>query len=353
VSAALATARLVQPAERFTRHRRLRTRRVVLVGVVLVALVTVAFALTMSVGSAGVPPLDVLRSLLHPGVEPGTDFIVRELRLPRALTSLLVGIALGVSGTLFQRLLANPLASPDVLGVASGASAAAVAGLVLANLGGLALAGAALGGALATSALIYVLAWRGGISGYRFVLVGIGVGALMTSITSYLISKAEVKDARAALAWLVGSSGMAGTTQVQVLAAAVLVLVPTALMLGRRLTILELGDDTARALGLGVEQHRRALMLVAVVLVALATAAAGPIAFVALMAGPLAARLVAGAGSGIVASALVGAMLMLLADLVGQHLLPVSLSTGVVTGLIGAPYLVWLLIATNRSGAGG
>lgn len=175
----------------------------------------------------------------------------------------------------------------------------------------------------------------------------------MESVTSYLLSKAEVKDARAAVAWLVGSSGMAGSTQIRVLGLAVLILLPTAALLGRRLTVLELGDDTARVLGLDVEAHRRLLMLVAVVLVALATAAAGPIAFVSLMAGPLAARLLGGAGSGVVASACVGALIMLVADLVAQHALPTPLSTGVVTGLIGAPYLVWLLIATNRSGAGG
>ncbi|MDM7832640.1 FecCD family ABC transporter permease [Cellulomonas edaphi] len=340
-------------AQQVAQHRRRRARRVLVVGVVLAVAVVAVFVLTMSVGSSGVAPLDVLRSVVAPGSDPRTDFIVRELRLPRALTSLLVGLALGISGTVFQRLLANPLASPDVLGIASGASAAAVAGLVLGNLGGLALSGAALAGALATSALVYLLAWRQGISGYRFILVGIGIGALMGSVTSYLLSKAEVADARAAFAWLVGSSGMAGTAQIQVLAAAVVVLGPLSGLLGRRLTVLELGDDTARGLGLHVERDRRLLMLVSVVLVALATAAAGPIAFVALMAGPLAARLVAGAGSGIVASACVGALIVLVADLLGQHLLPVTLSTGVVTGLIGAPYLVWLLIATNRSGAGG
>ncbi|ROS28030.1 iron chelate uptake ABC transporter family permease subunit [Cellulomonas sp. PhB150] len=344
---------LLEPAVAFAHHRRARARRALLVTAGLAVAVVAAFVVTMSVGSSGVPPLDVLRSVLHLGSDPGTDFIVRELRLPRATASLLVGLALGVAGTVFQRMLANPLASPDILGIASGAGTAAVAGLVLGNLGGLALSGAALAGALATSAVIYGLAWRGGLSGYRFILVGIGVGALMESVTSYLISRAEVKDARAAVAWLVGSSGLAGPTQIAVLGVAVVVLLPTAALLGRRLTVLELGDDTARGLGLDVETCRRLLMLVAVVLVALATAAAGPVAFVALMAGPLATRLLAGAGSGVVASACVGALIMLVADLLAQHALHTPLSTGVVTGLIGAPYLVWLLIATNRSGAGG
>jgi len=337
----------------FASHRRRRSRRVLVVCLALMAAVLGAFAVTLVAGAGGVTLPAALRSLVGASGDPGTDFIVRELRLPRATTSLLVGIALGVSGTIFQRLLANPLASPDVLGVASGAGAAAVAGLILANLSGASLAVVALCGALLTAAANYVLAWRGALSGYRFILVGIGIGAFMSSVTSYLVSRAEVKDARAATAWLVGSSGLAGPAQVRVLGVTVLVLVPAAALLGRRLSVLELGDDAAEGLGVRVETERRALMLVAVALVAVATAAAGPIAFVSLMAGPLAVRLLSGAGSGIAASAGVGALLVLLADLVGQHLLPTALATGVVTGLVGAPYLVWLLVVTNRNGAGG
>ncbi len=341
------------PTAGYAGYRRSRSRRALCVGAALTAVVLALFLLTMSTGSSGLAPLDVIRSLLNRGASPSTDFIVWGLRLPPALTSLLVGLALGISGTVFQRLLRNPLASPDLLGVSSGASAAAVAGFVVWDLAGPVVSALALAGALATSAAIYGLAWRRGLSGYRFILVGIGIAALMESVTSYLISKAEVADARAAMRWLVGSSGLAGAPQLWALGAALLVALPVTVLLGRRLLVLELGDDAARELGLGVERDRRALMAIAIVLVALATAAAGPIAFVALMAGPIAGRLLRSAGSGIVGAALVGAVLMLAADVVGQHLLPVSLSTGVVTGLVGAPYLIWLMISTNRSGAGG
>lgn len=347
------TTTLTRPtsAATVTRVRRARTATLTTLG-----LAVVAFALvvgTLTVGSGGTAPLDALRSALHVPGDPSTDFIVQELRLPRALTSLLVGLALGVAGTVFQRLLGNPLASPDILGVSAGAGTAAVAGLVLWDVSGGALALAALVGALVTSTLVYVLAWRGGLSGYRFILVGVGVAAFMTSITSYLVSKAEIADARAAMLWLTGSSGLAGPTQIAVLAGAVGVGLPLAHLLGRRLVVLELGDDAAAGLGVRVERDRRLLLGLSILLVALATAAAGPIAFVALMAGPIALRLLRGAGVGIVAAALVGALIMLLADLIGQHLLPITLPTGVVTGLVGAPYIVWLLISANRNGAGG
>ncbi len=340
-------------APAFAAYRRQRASRAVLVSLVLAAVALALFVTTLCVGSGGVPPLDAIRSALHLGADPSTDFIVRELRLPRATTSLLVGLALGVSGAVFQRLLGNPLASPDILGVSSGAGTAAVAGLVLWNLAGVGVAGLALAGALATALAIYALAWRSGLSGYRFILVGIGVAAFLTSVTSYLVSKAEITDARAAMLWLTGSSGLAGPAQLWALGVGLVVTLPIAHALGRRLVVLELGDDAAAGLGVGVERDRRALMLVAVVLVALATAAAGPIAFVALMAGPIARRLLRGAGTGLAGAAAVGAILMLAADLVGQHALPATLPTGVVTGLVGAPYLVWLLISANRSGAGG
>jgi len=201
--------------------------------------------------------------------------------------------------------------------------------------------------------LVYLLAWRDGISGYRFILIGIGVSELMLSIVGYIVAKAEINEAREAMTWLVGSVGQAGTGELRALLVAVAVLVPVALLLDRSLRTLELGDDTARALGARVETARLALLGVAIVLVAFATAAAGPIMFVALMAGPIAVRLLGPASGGILAAGLVGAVIVLSADLAAEHALPVSLPTGVLTGVIGAPYLIWLLVTTNREGRGG
>ena len=333
--------------------RATRRRRGVLVTSTLGAIAFALFVATMMVGSYVVAPWDVVASAFHLREDPAVDFIVRDLRLPTAETALLVGLALGIAGVVFQTLLANPLASPDFVGVSSGASLFAVSAIVLFNVGSAGISLAALGGALVSAALIYVLAWRDGISGYRFVLIGIGVSELMFSIAGWILTRATLFDAREAMTWLVGSVGMAGPGQLRALLVAVAIALPAALLLARPLGALELGDDAARALGTRVEACRLALIGVSLVLIAFATAAAGPILFVALIAGPIARRLLGSAPGALLASAFVGAIIVLAADLVAVHVLPIALPTGVVTGAIGAPYLVWLLVTANREGRGG
>lgn len=335
-------------ASRALRHQRGR-RVTISLGVVVFAL----FVLTMMVGSYFVSAPDVVKSVFHLTDNPGPDFIVRELRLPRALAAVCVGLALGVSGTIFQQMLGNPLASPDFIGISSGASVAAVAGIVLFHLGGFQVSLVALAGALGSAALIYLVAWRDGISGYRLILVGIGVSEFMLSIVTYLVARADLYDAREAMHWLTGSIGQSGNRELIALVIALIVLLPAALLLNRPLQALELGDDAARALGSRVERSRIGLIAVSIALVAFATAVAGPIAFVALIAGPIARRILGPASGGILASAFVGAIIVLAADLVSQHLLPEALPTGVVTGAVGAPYLIWLLATVNREGRGG
>lgn len=345
MSAATPT-RLVRSPRR-SRHRRATA--------VTAALAVVAFALlvvTMMVGSYAVSASDVLASVLRLRDDPTVDFVVRDLRLPTATAALAVGIALGVAGTLFQKLLGNPLASPDFVGVSSGASLFAVSSIVLLEASSAMISGSALAGAVVSAALIYVLAWRDGVSGYRFVLIGIGVSQLMVSIIGYIIARADLYEAREAMTWLVGTVGQAGAGELRTLLVALVVLVPVALLLDRPLRALELGDDTATALGTRVEVTRLALIALSIVLIGFATAVAGPILFVALIAGPVAQRLT-GPGGTVLAAGLVGAVIVLSADLVAQHLLPTSLPTGVVTGIIGAPYLIWLLVTVNQEGRGG
>jgi iron complex transport system permease protein len=274
--------------------------------------------------------------------DPAVDFIVRGLRLPVAATGIAAGLALGMSGAIFQKLLANPLASPDFVGVSSGASFAAVTAIVFFNASSAVISGSALVGAIVSAALVYVLALRNGLSGYRFILVGIGISEFFLSLVGYVLARAELFQARAAMTWLVGSLGQAGSGELWALVAALVVLLPAALLLERPLRSLELGDDAARALGTRVEVHRLALITVAVVLVAFATAAVGPIVFVALIAGPVARRLLGPAGGHVFAAGLVGASLF-----------GTPLPTGLVTGAVGAPYLVWLLVTANREGRGG
>ncbi|RYY49787.1 MAG: iron ABC transporter permease [Actinomycetales bacterium] len=306
----------------------------------------------MMIGTFRLTAWEVVGSVFRLTDDPSVDFIVLDLRLPTAATAVGVGLALGVAGLVFQRLLANPLASPDFVGISGGASLFAVSTILFSTWGAVATSGMALLGAVLAAVAVYLLAWRDGITGYRFILIGIGLSELFVALTGYVIAKAELSDAREAMTWLVGSVGSAGPFELRALLIGVAVLLPVVLVLSRRLGALELGDDAASALGVSVERSRLVLLALSVVLVALATAAAGPVAFVALISGPIAIRLVGNAAS-LPAAAFVGAVIVLLADLVAQHALPVALPTGVITGAVGAPYLIWLLATVNREGRGG
>jgi iron complex transport system permease protein len=317
------------------------------------ALAAVLFVATLMIGKADVSVGEVVTSLLGLSDDGGIDFIVRDLRLPTAATALAVGAALGLSGIIFQKLLANPLASPDFVGVSSGASLFGVAGVVIFGLSGIGTSAMALLGATVSAVLIYLLAWRDGISGYRFILIGIGVQSFMIALTGYVISRADLFEVPEAMTWVVGSVCHAGSTELRIVCLVLLLALPAALVLTRTLHVLELGDDTATALGTRVEVSRIALIGVSIVLVGFATAAAGPLLFVALMAGPIAMRLVGGSGGGLLAAAFVGASIVLAANLFSQHVLPEPVPTGVVTGAVGAPYLIWLMVTANREGRGG
>lgn len=277
---------------------------------------------------------------------PGATFILTESKLPRACLGILVGVALGVSGAVFQSTLRNPLASPDVIGVSSGASVAAVAGIVLGGLSGWPLDLWAVAGALAAAVLVRTLAGPG--AGSRLVLVGVTVSAGLLAGEEYLFTRADTFDAQQALRWLTGSLSAAEWSTTRVM------LVPVAVLLALTATSAgvvrawELGDDSA--LGLGVRRWRVDLLLAfAVVLDAVAVAAAGPVAFVAFAAGPISRALNAGRGT-VVGAALVGAITVVGADYVGAYAFGgLDVPAGVITGAFGAPVLIWLLVTSRRS----
>lgn len=324
-------------------RRRAGRRTAVLLG--LSASAAALSVLALMLGDFRLGAAQVVGALL--GTEDGgARFVVRELRLPRLVLGLLVGAALGVAGALFQAVLRNPLASPDVVGVSQGASAAAVATLLLGGVSGWPVFLAAIAGGLAVGLLLHAVAWRQGTTGYRFVLSGVGVAYLGASITGYLITRSDLRQAQDALTWMTGSLGQASWPLVQVLGAALLVLLPAAVLLARRLDLLLLGDDRAASLGVRPEVVRGLVVLLGVALAAVATAAAGPVAFVAFVAGPVARRLLGDGGPALAAAALVGVVLVVGSDVVAQHLLPggVVAPVGVVTGALGAPLLVWLLL---------
>ncbi|WP_029289635.1 iron chelate uptake ABC transporter family permease subunit [Cellulomonas sp. HZM] len=330
--------------------RRSRVRRWRLVVAVLAVVLLAAVVVTLCVGERSYSIADVVRVVLGQHVQ-GASYTVGQLRLPRVVAGVLVGIAFGMGGVVFQTMLRNALASPDIIGISAGASAAAVLSITAFGLSGLVLSGVAVVAGIGVALAIYALSWRGGVHGTRLILIGIAVGAMLDSVVSYALTRSEVYQVNEALRWLTGSLNSAFWPVVGPLAAAMVVLVPCAWLLARRLTALQLGDDASTALGVPADRTRLQLLVVAVALVSVGTAAAGPIAFVAFLSGPIAHRLVRGSGPLLWPSALVGALLVVVGDFAGQHLLGTRFPVGVVTGVLGAPYLLWLLARANRSGA--
>ncbi|MFF0109058.1 FecCD family ABC transporter permease [Streptomyces hirsutus] len=324
--------------------------RTLVVGTLLLLVALTASVVLIGTGDFPIPAADVVRTLLGEG-DPGQEFIVTELRLPRVLVGLLVGASLGLAGALFQSISRNPLGSPDVLGLGQGATAGALVVIVLFSGTANQVALGALVGGLATGFAIYVLAWKRGVHGYRLVLVGIGVSAVVTAVNGYLLTKSDIVDAARAIVWMTGSLDGRDWDQVWPLLALCAILVPLVLANSRGLRMMEMGDDVSYALGVRVERVRLVLMLSAVLLTAAATAASGPVGFVALTAPQLARRLTRSPGPNLVPAMCMGAALLVTADWISQRAFGAEqLPVGVVTGVLGGVYLLWLLVTERRAG---
>lgn len=310
----------------------------------------VLFALLV-VGSGDYPMgLRKVINVILGGGEGLEGTIVFQWRAPRAVAALAFGAALGVAGAVFQSLTRNPLGSPDIIGFSTGAYTGALLALTLVGGSFLATSLGALAGGLATALAVYFLAWRRGSHGFRLILVGIGVSAMLAALNQWLVLRAEIEVAMAAAVWGAGTLNGVGWP---VLIPALIAIVPVlglTLAGGRNLGMLELGDDTATALGVRVEPARLVLIVLAVLLTSAATAVAGPIAFVALVAPQLAKRLNRAAGMRLAPAACMGALLLVASDLVAQRVFaPVQLPVGVVTVSIGGIYLIWLLSREGRA----
>ncbi|MFI2211284.1 FecCD family ABC transporter permease [Streptomyces sp. NPDC020141] len=352
----------------FRLHR--RTGQVCLLALVLSA---VALVISLSVGAYPVPLPDVARAVFEGTGDRLAVHFVNQERLPQALLAILVGAALGISGAIFQSISRNPLASPDVVGFNSGAATGAIA--VIVSLGGAAGAAAmalgAIGGGLATALVVFVLASRGGLHGVRLVLIGLGVTAMLGSVNSYLLTRSSLNNAQSAHVWLVGTLNGRGWSSVQMIAVALAVLLPAAMLLGRQLRMLELGDELANGLGVRVGRARITLTVLGIGLCAVAVASAGPIPFVALAAPQIAVMLTRSPGVSVISAGAVGAALLSLAHLVSSqfftalawvgdrvgwlklvddsqrnNLLPV----GVTTAVLGGAYLAWVLFKRRGTG---
>ncbi|MFI6284396.1 FecCD family ABC transporter permease [Streptomyces sp. NPDC051018] len=327
-------------------RRRLRHRAVALL---LAVLVVVMFGVSLVAGKTYYPLDDVIRVILGEQV-PGASFTVGRLRLPRAVLAVVAGFSFGLAGVTFQTMLRNPLASPDVIGISSGASAAAAVAIVMLSLGETQVSVIAIAAALAVALLVYTLAFKDGVVGTRLILIGIGIAAMLDSVVAYVLSQAAEWDLQEAMRWLTGSLNGATWDQTAPAAVALAVLCPVLLSQARNLSAMRLGEDTASALGVRVERTRVTVIVAAVGLIAFATAATGPIAFVAFLSGPIAARITGTSGSLLLPAGLVGSLLVLVADFTGQFAFDTRFPVGVVTGVLGAPYLVYLIIRTNRTG---
>lgn len=332
---------------------RARSRRRPRTAVALLALALVAvLAVRVLLGTYTVTVPDFL-TILGGGTVPGAggaSFIVLEDKLPKAVIGSLAGLGLGCSGAIFQLLLRNPLASPDVIGINSSASLGAITAAAFFGASGLGLAAGGLVGAVVAAVVIFALsAGRGGQGvGNRFVLVGLGIAVLAVALTNYLLSRMNIYQAGDAAIWLTGSLGAANWHRIALLGGALLVLLPLTALLSRDLHALAVGEDLAAGLGVPVGLTRWGGIGLAVALAAAAVSMTGPIAFVAFVSGPIARRLVGGT-HGLTASALVGGIIVVLADFVAGNLIPGGrLPVGVITGLVGAPVLLWLVASAQK-----
>ncbi|KAB1912868.1 iron ABC transporter permease [Micromonospora sp. AMSO31t] len=320
-------------------------RRPVLVAVTLVLLLAAAVVLSLSLGTPYVAPADVLRALSGAGTP--YDLVVLDLRLPRAVLAALAGAAFGVAGTLIQSVARNPLASPDVIGVTQGAGLAATVALT-SGAAAVLVAPAALVGGLVAAVLVFALGARHGLAAQRFVLAGVAVAFALRALTEVVMLSADPIDGLRAQLWLIGTLAGKGWTEAAWIAGTLAALLPVLLWAGWALRSTALDDDTARGIGLRPVARRVGLAATGVLAAATVTAQVGAVDFVALVAPQVARRLVRAERPPLLCSALLGALLLVLADLAGRRLFaPTQLPAGVLTAAIGGPYLIFLLLRTR------
>ncbi|GAA5416152.1 putative siderophore transport system permease protein YfhA [Paraliobacillus ryukyuensis] len=329
--------------------RRQRHHRWLVVTVSLAVLAVALCGAMLLLGNTIYPLSDVIRTLFGAEIQ-GVSFAVHTIRLPRMLAGFFAGIAFGIAGNIFQTMLRNPLANPNVIGISTGSSAAAVFCIVILHTSEMIVSMASVVAGLATVLFIYLFSKSRTFSIGRIILVGIGMQAMLNALISYFLLISAQQDIPSALRWLTGSLNGVQLHELPLLMISVLIFVPIMVVLGKQLNVLELGEQAATSLGIRTTRTRLLLIVSAVLILALATAITGPIAFVAFLAGPIAKRLVGTGFSTIIPAGLVGANLVLASDLIGQFAFDVRYPVGIITGIIGAPYLICLLIRMNQKG---
>ncbi|WP_455716690.1 FecCD family ABC transporter permease [Anaerosporobacter sp.] len=331
-----------------TGYSKRRKRRIV-VCLILSCITLILMACMLMLGNTFYPIDTILKVLMGEEIK-GASFAINTIRLPRMLAAVLSGIAFGMAGNAFQTMLRNPLASPDIIGVTSGSSVAAVFCILVLHLSGSVVSIASVICGLVIAAVIYVLSKGGSFSGGRLILIGIGVQAMLQAVISYMLLKASQYDVPGAMRWLSGSLNGMQMNKIAPLFFVVCIAGTMLVIFSEHLKILELGEQSAITLGLKTDQTRVLMVISAVCLIAFATAVTGPISFVAFLSGPIAKKIVGHGNSSAICSGLVGAILVLGADLIGQYAFSTRYTVGVITGILGAPYLIFLLIQMNKRG---
>lgn len=314
---------------------------------IMAIILLILVCLNMTIGEKNYSLMEVIHTLLS----SENNYIIMKLRLPRTLAGIFCGIAFAIAGNTFQTLLGNPLASPDIIGVSSGSTVAAVFCILFLNLNrGLVSVIAVLAGAV-SALLIYKLASKDGYSTNRLILTGIGTQAFFSALINWMIKNASEYDVPTAMRWMSGNLNGITTDTLPLLIVIVLLALITMNYLSNSLQALELGENYATVLGVNVDVTRSLLILISVVLIAFATAISGPISSIAFLSGPIAGRLYSKNQINTIPAALTGAILVLAGDFIGQNLLPTRYPVGIITGILGAPYLVYLLIKQNKGGS--
>lgn len=327
-------------------------RRVPKVLLILIVITLVAMLISIGYGEYYIAPLDVVKTLFGlPTANDDYGFIINTLRLPRTIVAFLVGVGLAIAGTITQGITRNQLAAPDIIGINAGAALAAVTLIVVfPNIPIFFIPIAAFAGALTVAILIYLLAWQEGSSPVKLILVGIGVSLIANSLTNLMITFGDINTVSQALVWLAGSVYGRSWSQVWALIPWIVVFGLIALILGRELNTLNLGDEVAQVLGSRLEWQRGFLLLTSVALAGASVATAGAVGFVGLMAPHLGRQLVSASHEGLLpVAAIMGGMLVVIADLLGRVMFaPLELPCGIITAAVGAPYFVYLLIKNRQ-----
>jgi iron complex transport system permease protein len=277
-------------------------------------------------------------------------FVITTLRLPRVIIGLLAGICFGLAGNIFQKLLRNPLASPDMIGISTGASVAAVFAILILQLSGLIVSLIAIIFGMLISLLIVLLSYHHGYSNNRLILIGIGMRAMLSAMISWMLIRTSEYDVGNALRWLSGSLNTVNMNDAFSLLIVTIIACVLIAIMNNGLSVMGLGEELPVSLGVNTKTLRISLVIVGLMLVAFATSVTGPIASVSFLSGPIAGRILRNGKNNMAATACIGAILVLASDLIAQYGLSSRYPVGVVTGMLGAPYLLYLIFMMNKKG---